>query len=170
MLRAWTRGACGLGPSPPSAPSPDLHTPNQPSSPPDAPTTLTKEMQAARRRIRTRRSSNCSTTNSHRDFPGGRGKGTVCPRGYGLADERAGTPGASWGPGTGSALTSSLEQDVLGVIGRSLGPERRVEGACQDSTDRLLKVVGSCSRAGRPRRKCLETSAPHLPRWPDSNP
>ena len=30
---------------------------------------LTKETQAASRRIRTMRSSNCSTTNSHRDFP-----------------------------------------------------------------------------------------------------
>lgn len=31
---------------------------------------LTKEMQAASRRILTRRSSNCSTTSSHRDLPG----------------------------------------------------------------------------------------------------
>lgn len=38
---------------------------------PQMPSALTKEMQAARRRIRTSRSSNCSTTNSHRDLPGG---------------------------------------------------------------------------------------------------
>lgn len=31
---------------------------------------LTKETRAASSRMRTKRSSNCSTTSSHRDFPG----------------------------------------------------------------------------------------------------
>lgn len=71
MVRTWTRGA-----EEPERPRPT------PQPTPRCLPKLTKEMQAARRRIRTRRSSNCSITNSHRVFPGGTGRGGP-PRGWG---------------------------------------------------------------------------------------
>lgn len=50
---------------------------------------LTKETRAASSRMRTRRSSNCSSTSSHRDFPGDRNTSEACPPG--LPPFRAGT-------------------------------------------------------------------------------
>lgn len=114
-------------------------------------------MQAARRRIRTRRSSNCSNTSSHRDFPGGRGKG----RGSRLRSRNEWL-GLKVQPGDQglNAQASSLEQEDFGVMSRPLGIERRAERARQESKNRLLKAVGSCPKARCLSRECLETSAP----------